>query len=401
MTTQTNSPSPFIDNSNNIPKDLPVSNSEDFSIRTMHDDLISLQKEGRPIEAKVEIKAPQPIIETKKVTTPTTFSQIPVSKNISINKTSPDESKKIEKSDLVEISASKKATANSGVLYKILLGIIVFFVVIIIGLGGYYFFLSNKAIVQTPAEIPLETPSAAPIETPPAVAPSVEKYSATMPNYLYFDPSNETLADLNKTIASIADELKNKNPQSMYEFTVVDSNNNPVLLPIFAAATKFNLSSVLLDNLGENFSIFFYNDNGNIRLAFATTVKDKKIITAEMLKQEKPLVSNTAFLFIEPVSENKLVKFGTSDYNGAPVRYFNFVLNDPDLSIDYIITDSSFVIGTSKNTARATLDKLLEKPSLIDNTSTETGSPINSSLINTTPSPTTETSPSTDASIQK
>ena len=141
MTMQTNSSSPFIDNATNVSKDLPVDTLKDFSIRTMHDDLLSLQKEEKPIETKVEIKAPQPIVETKKTITPITSSQIPVSKNISINKTPSNEVRIPEKSGLVEIPAPQKTNSNLGSLYKILLGAIVFFIVAIIGLVIYYFLI--------------------------------------------------------------------------------------------------------------------------------------------------------------------------------------------------------------------------------------------------------------------
>lgn len=410
MVTQTNSVSPFIDNTNNIPKDLPVSTAEDFSIRTMHDDLLSLQKESKPLENIMELKKPQPTTETKKVITPITSSQIPVSKNVSINKPPFDDTKKQGSTDFVEIPIAEKAGPNFNMLYKVLLGAVVFFIVVIVGLGGYYyFFLKNKSIVQAPIENPVLPPVEPPVETP-IITPIAEKYSLDTPNYLSFDPAKETLDDLNKKFVSIADELKNKDPQSIYEFSVVDSNNNPVVLSIFAAATKLNLSSKLLENLGETFSIFFYNDDGNIRLAIATTIKDKSIVTNEMLKQEATLVSDTAFLFIEPVPEKKPVKFSTSDYNRIPVRYFNFSFVPP-FSIDYIIKDSNLIIGTSKNTARAVFDKLLEKNSTTNTTSetTETssmtGASPGESPVATTPAPiapqTPETNQLPDVSTQK
>jgi len=360
MTTQNNYSSPFISGASNVPKDkdLPIDTSKDFSIRTMHDDLLSLQKEVKPLGATIEIKTPQPIVETKKTATTITSSQIPVSKNVSINKTSSGEPIKRELSGLIEVPIAKKAIPNSSILYKTLLGAIVFFVIAIIGMGGYYyFFLKNKTIVDVPAETPVEVPD----ETPVITTPATEKYSSNMPNYLSFDPAKESLDELNKKLSSIAIDLENKTPQVIYEFSVVDSNNNPVMLPIFAAATKFNLSPKLLENLGENFSIFFYNEGGDMRLSIATTVKDKKLVTAEMLKQEKTLTSDTAFLFLKSVPENKLIKFSTSDYNGTPVRYFNFIANDSSLSVDYIVTDSNLVIGTSKGIARAISDKLLSK----------------------------------------
>jgi hypothetical protein len=403
MTTPIDSTSPFA-GSTPTGTDFKEASSgtEDFSIRTMHDDLLSMQKGEAPTGTPVATSSPktpssQPTTESQNSAGAILF-QPPATEKIFLEK-SADTSiapsitpTKKDFSELVEVPVPEKSSSGSSVLYKILLGVAVFFVVAIAGLGVYYFFLKNKTIIETPATTPVAPPAETPV-APPITTPA-EKYSSNMPNYLSFDPTNENLTDLNKTLASIADELKNKDPQSIYEFSVVDSNNNPVMLPIFAAATKFNLSPTLLDNLGETFSIFFYNDNGVIHLALATTIKDEKVVVAEMLKQEATLVSDTAFLFLETVPEKNPVKFGEGSYVDFPVRYFNLTV-DPPLSVDYIISDSSLVIGTSKDTARAIIDKTLaDKSPIINNTPTNipaeatlpiTASPSDQSLPTTTP----------------
>lgn len=400
MTNQTNSSSPFFDGANNNTQNLP-NKTEGFSIHTMRDDLLSVQKGDLPTSTSAEVQssqiAPTPSAANlpKNTTGEAFFQSLATKKPSGEEPVPPDSIAPIEeelpeeelpaKEDFfipVEIPVARKSFLSSSLLYKITLGAIFFFLIAIIGLGGYYFFLKNRTIVETPLEAPVEnpaeTPIVTPVETPAVTIPVAEKYSSNMPNYLSFDPAKETLNNLNQTFASIASDLKNKNPGSIYEFSVVDSNNNPVMLPIFAAAAKFNLSSVILEKLGETFSIFFYNDNGVVRLALATTVKDKPLIIKEMLKQEATLISDAAFLFLETVPEKKPAKFGESSYNGFTVKYFNLVFN-PQLSVDYIISDSSLVIGTSKNTARAVMDKL----STIANASTPTS---------TTPTSQTQTS---------
>lgn len=333
---------------------------DDFMIRTMETDLLLMQKGLQPKNSPSDS-------DTAQTTGP--WSATTSEKNLSINSpatpspfsvsattpdaapTSPPQSAKT-----IDSSEPPKQSSASKKTYKVLLAAIFLLFVAIAGLGGYYYFflVRNKAIVETPTESPVETPA----ETPVIIQPVTEKYSPTMPNYLSFDPATENLSVLITRLLGIADELKSKNPGSLYEFTFVDSNNNPVFLPIFSAATKFNLSPTLLENLKENFSLYFYNDAGNMRIAIVAAIKDKSIVTSEMLKKENSFASDAAFLFLENITTKKTEPFKNGFYNGTTVRYLNLTNNQPSLSIDYAITESNLVIGTSQKNTRALLEKL-------------------------------------------
>lgn len=382
MTDQNNA-SPFIDSSsssNNTQE--PVSTPDNFSIRTMKDDLAAMQRGERPIISPTEIP---PLQKNTSQTTAVPQQQTPPANSFgeqaatTISNT-PTEQKVV---DFVEISEPpKESSSDSGKTYKIILGAIVFFVIAIIGLGGYYFWITKNAttpiIESSPETIAEELPeTAAPIMVP------LEKYSSATPNYLSFDPAKEALLDLNKTLNLIAADLKEKASGSIYEFTIVDSNNNPVVFPIFAAAVKANISPALLDKLEENFSIFFYNDSGDIHLALNTTITDKNAVIAEMLKEEKNITTDASFLFLEPLPKTTIGNFGQGSYNGISTKYLN-ISEQPPLSIDYAITDSNLIIGTSKYTLRAVLDKLSTK-----NTSTTIQTPQT-----TTPTETVQPAPS-------
>lgn len=331
-----------------------------FMIRTMETDLLSMKK-------GVQLKNSPYGSDTAKTTGP--WSATTAEKNLSTNPpataspfsvsaTTPEAAPipPTQSAKIVDPSEPPKKSSTSKKIYKFLLGAIFLLFVAIAGLGGYYYFFldRNKAIVETPAESPLETP----LEKPVIIQPVTEKYSPTMPNYLSFDPAVEKLSVLTTRLIGIADELKSKNFGSLYEFAFVDSNNNPVFLPIFSAATKFNLSPTLLENLKENFSLYFYNDAGNMRVAIVGSIKDKNVVTSEMLKKENSFVSDATFLFLENVPTKKTDLFKNGFYNGTTVRYLNLTNNQPSLSIDYAITDSDLVIGTSQKTTRALLEKL-------------------------------------------
>lgn len=235
-----------------------------------------------------------------------------------------------------------------------IIGFSVFFLAIF-SFGIYYIFIhkSESIIITPPAE---ENP----VITMPAIEEKKEKYSSDKNNFLFFDPADEDLSDLKKIFASIKTDLNNAAPRALYSFSVVDNNYTGVTFPLFSAAAKFNLSPTLLENLGEDFLLFFYNDDSSIHLAVAIAVKNETMVGAEMLKQEETLTFDAEFLFLGNVPENNSSKFGQGFYRGAPVKYLNLSRQNP-FSIDYIITDTSLVIGTSKNTAQAVFDSLSMK----------------------------------------
>lgn len=371
-------------------------NSGEPSIRTIKDDLLNLQKGGwvqkknlpemppiqeAPVVNSVPIQTPPekpPIAPEKKPVIPEMPPlkqelEKPGQQNIK-QPALPEEKLNIKtagqeianpffsqsdlpnQKDVVEIPLSEKESSGSGIYLTVVL---IFLTVLLIGLGIYYFF-----ITRTPGETPLaESPVA---ETPVVVAPPTEKYSQDKPSFLVLDLAKITSDEIKTSLIGIATELKNKAPLSPYEFVAVDANNNPIAFPIFATAAKLDLSQTLLENLGENFSIFFYNDEGNIRLSIVAVLKNKDVVFTELLNQEPTFVSDAAFLFLDNIPQIKSGKFNDNVYNGTAIRYLNLDPPQYTLSIDYAVTDSSLIIGTSKNTMRAVIDKLAKK-TLLDN----------------------------------
>ena len=238
--------------------------------------------------------------------------------------------------------------------------VIIVSIVIAVLLGGYYFFKNSSK--QTPAS---ETIAVQPVENqqpkevPPVINVVTEKYSSEKPNYLSLDIATLSSEDIQKEITDVAEELKSTAKKQLpYEFVVVDTNNNPVAFPIFAIAAKLNLSSAILKNLGENFSLFFYNDNDNERLSAVIDIKDKQILATELSKQEKTFIADASFLFLNETPEITKGSFQESTYANIPVRFFN-VNSQITMSIDYAIVNDKLIIATSKNTVRAIIDNLM------------------------------------------
>jgi hypothetical protein len=362
-----NMTTPFDSNSkteNNIPQ-------ENFSIRTMQDDLLKLQTTGKIEPMPIEGGMPQvPVKEN-------IISQTqPSPNNATYNPfaTMPTDST-IQSAPINIIAKETQKTTNEAttILPKIIWTLIIIFILSITALGGYYYWTTKKVappveVVSAPDPVPapivteevrVEEATETREEIPPVmnVTPPVDKYSTTKPNYLVLDTNNIGTETIRETIAKVADELKNSPSQSLYEFVPVDANNAPIAFPIFTIAAKLNLSSKVLSDLGTNFSLLLYNDNGEVRLALASTVSKSETLAADMAIQEKTFLQDADFLFLRMIPDKTTAQFGSSTYKDVAVRYIN-ASQQKNLSIDYAITNSQLLIGTSKNTLRVVIDKI-------------------------------------------
>lgn len=387
--------------------------SEEFSIRTMKEDLenpqkfLQSQKETaapeplRPIAEKPATQAvpaapqtsrplsenvPRPAAPQPQAQTPNPFSaeikpdmakkyfEQPPLQSSSIP--TPPPAPKPAQQAIVELPVQQSASSGSKKI--LIIAIFALLIISVLGLGGYYFW-SAKTTVEIPVQTPPEEQPAITEEVPVVINPAMEKYSSDKPNYLTLDIATLTSDEIKAKIIATANEIKEKSAIVPNEFIVVDANNNPVAFPIFATAVKLNLSPILLESLRETFSLYLYNDTGNVRLAIETSVKDKNTVTAELLNQEATFVTAASFLFLDSNAPISSGKFSDNNYNGTPTRYINLDLQTL-LSIDYAITDSKLIIATSKSTLRAVLDKLAAN--------------VSGSAIQQTPTTTTE--PSTE-----
>ncbi len=384
MPTPIDSSSPFTGNANAV-QPAPAA-PEEFLIRTMQDDLLALQKRGIPTkvadttkvpkkksaekpaiaEAKTAAAAPKTAIavpfeptpaasvEAKSAASPATPPQVirPF-----VEKTAEPQGKKITEIPLPPKNAAQKDSLGSGnAAYKIILTVLTVLIIAIIGIGIYYFWTTRNSAAPVVVQKPAATPASE--EQPTVVqAPPTAKYSAEKPNYLPLNLATLSTNDIQKTLSDTAADLKDGASLLPYEFIVVDANNNPVAFPIFATAAKLNLSPAFLSSLGENFSLFFYNDRDNVRAGLSVDVKNKTAANAEILKQEPTFVPALTPLFLSATAETQTGVFNSSTYDNYAIHYLN-LNKDQTLSVDYALTDAKLLIGTSKDTLRAIIAKL-------------------------------------------
>jgi len=343
-------------------------NSEDFLIRTMQDDLLELQKKAETVQGtanvppvkKIEpIPTPAPGPQKRAINPGDISSRVvhPFTEQMAI----PERKKPIEV-PLKDVPASTNSSSRKNLLISIVIAVVV------VLLGGLYFLINRTPEqVAAPQAETAQPTEIQPEETaPPVTDVSTKKYTSEKPNYLSLNIAALSPEDIKKAILGVVEELKSMpESQTPYEFIVVDVNNNPVTFPIFANAAKLGLSASALSNLGESFSLFIYNDAENWRLSFAADTTKKDALAAVLLKQEKTLITDTSFLFLDEKPEIITGLFRDSKYKGASIRFFN-VNSQITMSIDYSIVNNKLIVATSKNTIRAIIDQLIAKTPLID-----------------------------------
>lgn len=398
MTTQSN-PSPFSTDikTDNIPTDLPIQQpaQNDFQMRTMKEDLSKLQASGIIMEKAPAATNPankqESSLPAQQTQTQIKPSSLPkqeaikptvavVETNLTSAQTEAPADIKPNNPVIQEVPVSiqppkKKKTA----FIKIVAAVIILLVIAIIALGAYYFIITKKNTNITANNLPSQssneentatelqpteeaTEDIAEEATESEQAAPVQKYSAENPNYLVIDIINADRESIKNSFQKVADELKTIQMTSPYEFILVDNNNDPIPFTVFSAAAKLNFSPAVFSNFGKAYSVYFYNDNSFLRTGLAIETNNKEKLTKELLADEKNFERGISFLFLNDMVEVKGNPFGSSTYGAYPIRFSN-IDAAKNLSIDYSVTDSKFVISTSKNTERAVLDKVFQNPS--------------------------------------
>ncbi len=328
----------------------PIVTSNDFIIHTMQDDL---NGSGLPLNNNIQASTSV----TQKVPTYTNsqspqtispFSDTPQTQKYQpqTNPNTPPRSS----SPLVEIPNTRKSTAPSGnTVYKFAFSGIIIAIIAIMG-SGYYFYSrqATKPVVAPPIITP---------EPPIKVEPPIIEghiYSATNPNLLKIDSLSAD--DIKSQLIVVASDIKSLALAVPYEFIVVDQNNNPISLKTFSEAVKLNFSPTIFSKLDQDYSLYLYNDSNNVRLGIKMKALpgNKAGLETEMAKQEKTIVDDIAFIFLNyPIEKKVGATFTTSIYNtnNEMIRFLN-VNQDKSLSIDYVVTSDALFIGSSKDTLR-------------------------------------------------
>lgn len=219
--------------------------------------------------------------------------------------------------------------------------------------GGYLWWQSSHRVVP---DVRVESPKI-PEAILHAEPESPAKYRIEQPNILSFDTETVSAEQIKNTLLQVGQTIKNDNLPGAAEFLIRDQKLNPLAFSRFAYLTGLNLSTELLSTLDEPFSLYLFIDDGRPRIALLVYTKDTLAFEAELKKHEKNLAAALEPLFLDVTTAPKTnLTFRDGAYLERPVRFAN-VDATLNLSIDYAVRDRQWVIGTSKDSLRAVLDK--------------------------------------------
>lgn len=351
-------------------KDLKI---EEMPIRTMAQDLYEVEHPNEKKYSEPEKTIPKQELTEKQKTSPflnmpektqpennfyKSQSQIkdnPQSKPENITQQTAHIATKINSNTPSDVHYTEKQqdTSKGGVLALILAVIIL----LVTGAGVYYFLVLNPASLDPNLNA---APPSDPVATSQETALNKEPLtlSAIMPNYMMIDLANSDTSILKNTLSTFTEQVRASNITTPVEFLLVDKENNPVAFAIFVEKLNLKLSPETLSDLGNKFSLFIHNDQSEMRLGLTVEVVNDINLKNDLEKNEKALTENLKNLLIPMDYTFSPANFNTNIYNGIAIRYIN-ATDAKDLSLDYAILNKQLVIGTSKLSTIAIIDKIL------------------------------------------
>ncbi|MDZ4385395.1 MAG: hypothetical protein U0944_03165 [Candidatus Moranbacteria bacterium] len=347
-------------------KDLKI---EDVPIHTMAQDLYEIEhpNEKKDIAQEIPLKtvAVQNLTEKQKtspflnpITETVPEKTLPRTKTETTAEKIAPQAKTETAPELFKIDSQKNTepASKNGAL-AILASILI---LTIVGAGVYYFLSIQKKNIEPAVVVSPEPAAPEPaVEQVPAPAPeSAPELSTTNPNYLPIDIENSDSNTLKNTLDEYAQKVQSSAIPTSVEFLIVDQKNNPITFDVFAKKLGLALSPIVMQNIGADFSLFFYNDRSNMRLGLAIDSKNNALLKTSLSKEEKSLAQELQPLILPTGYEFNPATFGSGDYNGVAIKYLN-ASGIANLSVDYAISGKKLIIGTSKMTARAIIDYTL------------------------------------------
>jgi hypothetical protein len=140
---------------------------------------------------------------------------------------------------------------------------------------------------------------------------------------------------------------------------VLDQANQPIGKKDFFAGFGITVPDAVAMKFSEDYSLFVKKEGGaaKIGLVFKTVTSSG---LADEMKNWEPTMANDLSPVFAGQTPTGAGPFNSSRYKNADIRYSNFS-SPADTSLDYSLIANFLVIGTSKDTTRATLDYMSEK----------------------------------------
>lgn len=257
--------------------------------------------------------------------------------------------KKGNRSPFNRIKEIRPAEGHHG-LGKVIFSAFVIALILFLIAGGYYFWMNRDNYGDIVEKFDLISKiSPEPVETMPS-------FSETNPNNLSLDVDNSTKINLPSALREYVDKIAEQQIVTPVAFIIKDSTNAPVPFSVFAEKSGIVLGKEIMNQLGDDFTVFIYNDGQYTRLGLSVSATSEDRLKEILQKEEMRLIAGLQPLFMDVPPKEAGTKFGTGNFNGITVHYFTINAVE-GMSLDYAVTGGQLVIGTSKMTLRAILDR--------------------------------------------
>lgn len=237
-----------------------------------------------------------------------------------------------------------------------------------VALGSFYVYVSGWEIPFVPdnSEMVEVTPEPDPVPEEPAELPGgepdlQEPFSRENPNFLIIDTESDmaTAEGVAMMLGSVEADVTSMNVTAPVEFVVRDSNNNPIAFSRFAYMLGLEFPSEMLAAFDEEFSLYVVPDGDRLRRGISVSIGDREAMLSMLASDEDLLLSSfDDLLYAVPVPGTVTSEFRDGAYGTLSTRYVNLD-EDGTLSFDYVLLEDAMVIGTSKDSFRAVLGKML------------------------------------------
>lgn len=341
--------SPFLDSSTERKSfnTVTMESREPQAIQKKDSALITERKSFSAVA--VESKEPQAIQKKDSASMKSELISRKADLNSAQQKKTPEQINPRDKDDKQNSTLSQKKSGRFFSSLRLIIFFCIFIgLLLVLGWIGFNYSQNNTRPFETEVinseNVPVE-------EVQPALS-----YSETNPNYLRLEIETLDTEKVKTTLRSHAQKVAEENYSSPIEFIPTDAENKPLSLKAFSTLLELKFSPALMALLGDNFTLFIYNDITAPKFGLVIESRDDINLAKVLLQEEKKLADEISPIFFtsEYLTEKK---FATSAYGSVNIRYQNIISPDT-LSVDYAISENKLIIGTTKLTLRSILDKI-------------------------------------------
>lgn len=225
------------------------------------------------------------------------------------------------------------------------------FVLLCVGAGGAYYWIVRQNSDQS--EYVIEDDGKATGEDLEETISA--DYTTTAINTLLINNDGSDITSvINEAVASVGELFQG----DVFQFVFAKKNNptSPLTMQEVMSLMHIQFSQDITNQMNDGVTWFLYNDVDGVKSGFSAKVLNVEV-AKNLFKDEEPMLSqevqNIFIRSITPVS----TAFSDSLHRNYAIRYLN-IDSLQSQSVDYTFRGDSLILGTSKMTIRAMLDKL-------------------------------------------